>query len=104
DATDKLDEYLARGISTKAIALSYVFSLPEKVFMVLPAAVLFATVFSVGSMGRHSELTAAKASGRSFYRIVLPVVILGLTAAAVGLGIGELAPPATRRQLELLGE
>ncbi len=101
---DKLDEYLSRGISTKAIALSYVFSLPEKVFMVLPAAVLFATVFTIGAMGRHSELTAAKASGRSFHRMVLPLFLAGLLAAGAGLALGELAPPATRRQLELLGE
>ena len=104
ELTDKLDDYLARGLHTKAILLASFYSLPEKVFMVLPAAVLFATVFSVGAMGRHSELTAAKASGRSFYRIVLPAVLMGLAAAAAGLGIGELAPPATRRQLETLGE
>jgi lipopolysaccharide export system permease protein len=104
EVADKMDEYLARGLTTKAIATSYVFSLPEKVFMVLPAAVLFATVFSVGAMGRHSELTASKASGRSFLRIVAPLFMAGVLVAIAGLGIGELAPPATRRQLELLGE
>ena len=104
ELTDKLDEYLARGLGPKAIATSYIFSLPEKVFMVLPAAVLFATVFSIGAMGRHSELTAAKATGRSFFRIVLPVFLVGVLVAAAGIGIGEMAPPATRRQLELLGE
>jgi lipopolysaccharide export system permease protein len=104
EVTDKLDEYLARGLTTKAIATSYIFSLPEKIFMVLPAAVLFATVFSVGAMGRHSELTASKASGRSFLRIVAPLFLTGLLVAIAGLGIGEMAPPATRRQLELLGE
>jgi lipopolysaccharide export system permease protein len=30
-------------------------------FMVLPAAVLFASVFSIGALTRHSEITAAKA-------------------------------------------
>lgn len=104
ELTDKLDEYLARGLAPKAIATSYIFSLPEKVFMVLPAAVLFATVFSVGAMGRYSELTAAKATGRSFYRIVMPVFLAGVLVAGAALGVGELAPPATRRQLELLGE
>jgi lipopolysaccharide export system permease protein len=104
ELTDKLDDYMARGLSSKAIAWSYVYSFPEKIFMILPAAVLFATVFSVGAMGRHSELTAAKASGRSFYRIVFPVILLGLLAAAGGLVVGEIAAPATRRQLEQLGE
>jgi lipopolysaccharide export system permease protein len=104
ELTDKLDEYLARGLAPKAIAISYIFSLPEKIFMVLPAAVLFATVFSIGAMGRHSELTAAKATGRSLLRIVMPVFFAGFLVAAAAYGIGELAPPATRRQLELLGE
>ena len=42
-------------------------------FMVLPAAVLFATVFSIGALTRHSEITAAKASGISFYRFIAPI-------------------------------
>ena len=104
DLADRLDEYLARGLSTKAIALAYLFSFPEKLFMVLPAAVLFATVFTIGAMGRHSELTAAKATGRSFLRIVFPTMLAGLAAVGLGLGLAEMAPPATSRQAELLGE
>src|SRR5947208_13363018 len=63
DLTDKMDQYLSRGLKPLTVALSYVFDLPEKMFLVLPVAVLFATVFTVGSLGRHSELTAAKAQG-----------------------------------------
>jgi len=104
DLADRLDEYLARGLSLNRIAMAYVFGLPEKVFMVLPAAVLFATVFTIGAMGRHSELTAAKSSGRSFLRIVAPLLLAGLASVGLGLGLAEIAPPATTRQLELLGE
>jgi lipopolysaccharide export system permease protein len=104
ELTDKLDEYLARGLKPKAIALSYVFSIPEKVFLIVPAAVLFATVFSVVSMSRHAELTAQKASGRSFHRAMVPVLVASVLAALLGLGLGELAPLLKRRQLELLGE
>ncbi len=104
ELTDKLDQYLARGLKPKAIALSYVFSIPEKVFLIVPAAVLFATVFSVVSMSRHAELTAQKASGRSFHRAIVPVLVASVLAALLGLGLGELAPLLKRRQLELLGE
>lgn len=104
DATDQLDEYLSRGSEPAAIALSYVYSLPEKVFLIIPAAVLFATVFSIGVMGRHAELTAVKASGRSFHRLILPVLAGSVVAALLGLGLGELAPLVKRRQLELLRE
>ena len=104
DLTDKLDQYLSRGVSRGAVALSYVFDLPEKMFMVLPVAVLFATVFTVGSLGRHSELTAAKASGISFHRLVRPLFVAAGLAFLAGLLLGEIAPVATSRRLELLGE
>src|SRR6266436_4274991 len=69
DLTDKLDTYMARVIQRGVVALSYVFALPEKMFLVLPVSVLFATVFTVGALGRHSELTAAKASDRKSTRL-----------------------------------
>jgi len=104
ELTDKLDEYLSRGLAASAIALGYVYSLPEKVFLILPAAVLFATVFTVGSMSRHSELVAGKASGQSVHRLTLPALVAAAVATVVGLGLGELAPIVKRRQAELLGE
>jgi len=54
ELTDKLDDYMARGLSTKAIAWSYVYSFPEKIFMILPAAVLFATVFLLGALAFYA--------------------------------------------------
>jgi lipopolysaccharide export system permease protein len=104
DLTDKLDRYMSRGITKGAVALSYVYDLPEKMFLVLPVAVLFATVFTVGTLGRHSELTAAKASGISFHRLVRPLFLAAGTAFLVGLVLGEVAPVVATRRLELLGE
>jgi lipopolysaccharide export system permease protein len=104
DLTDKLDQYLSRGVSRGQVALSYFFDLPEKMFLVLPVAVLFATVFTVGSLGRHSELTAAKASGISFHRLVRPLFLAAGLAFIAGLVLGEIAPVATSHRLEMLGE
>jgi len=103
ELTENLDQYLLKDLAPADIALGYVFSLPDRIFLILPAAVLFATVFSLGNMARHFELVASKASGRSIYRTVVPVLLAALMATGIGLVIGELAPPATRRQLELLG-
>jgi len=73
-------------------------------FLVLPVAVLFATVFTVGALGRHSELTAAKASGISFHRLVRPLFVAAGLAFIAGLLLGEIAPVATSHRLEMLGE
>jgi len=104
ELTDNLDKYLSQGITPGDIALSYVFALPEKIFLVLPAAVLFATVFSVGAMARHSELIAGHASGWSFHRLIVPAIVAAVLATALGLALGELSPRTTRLQLEKLGE
>jgi lipopolysaccharide export system permease protein len=99
--TDSLNKLLDRGLSVRQIVVSYVYSIPENMFLVLPAAVLFATVFTVGSLARHSELTAAKAGGQSFRRLVLPLVLASVFATGLAVVVGELAPGSTARQLKI---
>jgi lipopolysaccharide export system permease protein len=102
DLTDNLDKYLGQNLSVGRIALSYVYWLPDSMFMVLPAAVLFATVFAIGSLTRHSEITAAKASGISFYRFIAPIFAGAIIATIVGLILGELAPITNKKRLDIL--
>lgn len=102
DLTDNLDTYLNRQLTQTDLLLSYVYWLPDSVFLILPAAVLFATVFSIGGLTRHSEITAAKASGISFYRVIAPIFAGALLATVAGLVLGELAPFANRKRQELL--
>ena len=102
DLVDNLDKYLSRQIPPADIALSYLYYLPESAFMVVPAAVLFATVFSVGSFTRHAEITAAKASGMSFYRLIIPIFVGAVIAFAMDLTLAELMPVTTRMRNELL--
>jgi LPS export ABC transporter permease LptG len=99
--TDNLNRLLDRGLTMKEITISYIYSIPENAFLVMPAAVLFATVFTVGTMGRHSELTAAKAGGQSFHRLMRPVFVAAALASVLAFLVGELAPGATARQLEI---
>ncbi|HEY0528050.1 MAG TPA: LptF/LptG family permease [Gemmatimonadaceae bacterium] len=102
DLTDNLDKYLGQHLSGGRIALSYVYWLPDSMFMVLPAAVLFATVFAIGALTRHSEITAAKASGISFYRFIAPIFVGAVLATILGLLLGEVAPITNKRRLEIL--
>ena len=104
DLTDHVQGYLDKQIPTRDIALSYLYWIPDSMFMVLPAAVLFATVFSIGGFTRHSEVTAAKASGISFYRLILPILLGSLLACGLDLGLGEVVPLSNRRRSELLQE
>jgi lipopolysaccharide export system permease protein len=104
DLTDHLQTYLSRQIPRADIALSYVYWMPQSMFMALPAAVLFATVFSIGGFTRYSEITAAKASGISFYRLTAPILLGALLAAAIDLTIAEIVPITDARRNDLLRE
>lgn len=104
DLVDNLRKYTDRQVPAADIALSYWYFLPDTMYKVLPAAVLFATVFTVGGLTRNAELTAAKASGMSFHRVVRPIFVLSMFAALLAMVIGELSPPANSMRLELLRE
>jgi lipopolysaccharide export system permease protein len=104
DLTDNLEKLLARNLPRQDIILSYVYWMPESMFMVLPAAVLFATVFSIGALTRHSEITAAKASGISFYRMSVPIFAGAILAAALDLALAEVVPVTNSKRNDLLAE
>jgi lipopolysaccharide export system permease protein len=104
DLTDNLDKYLNRQLPRSQIALSYLYFIPDSMFLVMPAAVLFATVFSIGALTRHSEITAAKASGISFYRLTLPIFLGAVFASALAVALGELVPITNARRADLLEE
>jgi len=104
DLTDHIERYLNRNVPGRDIFLAYVYSVPENVFFIIPAAVLFATVFSIGSLARHSELTAAKASGISFHRLVAPVFLVAAAIAVGAFFLGEFSPISNEKRAELLRE
>ena len=102
--TDNLRRLLGRDLSAATIALSYLYALPQNIATMMPAAALFAAVFTVGPLARHSELTAAKAGGVSFRRLARPIFLASALAALLCYYIGEWSTEATTRQLELQKE
>jgi lipopolysaccharide export system permease protein len=102
--TDNLRRLLDRQLTPGTIALSYLYSLPQNIAIMMPAAALFAAVFTVGPLARNSEITAAKAGGVSFHRLARPLFIASALAAVLCFYIGEWATQATTRQMELQKE
>ena len=104
DVTDNIDNYMERGIGGTKLALSYVYQFPLFMQYAFPIAALVATVFTIGGMTRHQEITAAKAGGISFYRIFLPIAALAVVLSVAAAGLGELVPITLRKRAEILGE
>lgn len=102
--TDTLDTYLAEGIGRGPVLLHYVYQFPFQMLLAFPIAALLAAVFAISRMTRDFEITAAKASGVSFYRLSLPLLVAGLLLSGVALGLTEIVPVTERKSAEALGE
>ena len=96
DFTERLDQYLDRGLTRTQIAQSYLYKLPEYLQYAFPIAALVATIFTIHSMTRHHEIVAAKAGGISFHRLMAPLVVLGLLLTVAALGLSEIVPRGNR--------
>ena len=104
DVTDNIDTYMEKGITGARLGLSYLYQLPLFVLYSFPIAALIATVFTIGGMTRHQELTAAKAGGVSFYRIFLPIAAMSVLLSIAAFGLGELTPITLQKRAVLMGD
>ncbi len=104
DLTDSLDSYLAQGASRMDVLWHYVYAAPHQALLAFPIACLLAAVFSVSSMTRSFEITAAKAGGVSFYRLTAPLLVTALGISLAALGLTELVPTTNRMADEALGQ
>ncbi|MDZ7270163.1 MAG: LPS export ABC transporter permease LptG [candidate division KSB1 bacterium] len=102
DLVEQLDAFLDRNVPWSIVAKYYLLYLPFIVVMSLPVAVLLASLFCMGTLAKHNELVAMKANGISLYRLLLPMVVLGIVVSLADLFVGEVvAPAANRRKREI---
>ena len=80
-----------RHIPLGTILLGQLYLFPSKISILVPAAVLFATVFTLNGMGRHSELTAVQGGGVSFYRLIAPMLLFATLAIPIDYELQEIA-------------
>jgi len=102
DLIENLDHFIDREVPKLIIAIYYFYYLPYIIILVLPIAMLLASLFSVGNLSRFNELTAMKASGISLYRIAIPLWGLGLIISLFALVFGEfVVPVASQKKFDI---
>lgn len=68
----------SKGVPLTVVALFFIYSLPPTLVISFPMATLLANLVSFGRMSSDSEVTAMKAGGYSFSRIVAPAILSGI--------------------------
>jgi lipopolysaccharide export system permease protein len=82
-----------------AALLVFVWSLPADIVLVIPMALLLGTLLAVQRLSGESEITAFKASGITFARIVAPLLAVGIVMSFVTLYLQEGVVPYANDQL-----
>src|SRR5580704_1557041 len=82
-----------------AALLVFAWSLPSDVVLVIPMALLLGTLLAVQRLSGENEITALKAAGITFARIVTPLLVVGLLMSVVTYFLQESVVPYAGDQL-----
>jgi len=94
---DLFDDIQQNKVKGKVVLHYYAFYAPEILHLVMPVAVLVATLTTFGVLTRRNEITAMKAGGISVFRATLPVILMGALGSLALFGMGEYLLPYTSR-------
>ncbi len=76
------------------VALFFAARMSPSLEYLIPAALLFATLYTLWQLGRNNEITAMRAGGVSVYLIAMPFLIIGFVMSLFSAVIKETAVPA----------
>ncbi len=73
-----LDELVGKGLDFSIILEFITYTMAMLMTNAMPLAMLLASIMTFGDLGENNELLAMKAAGISLYRIMKPVIVLGI--------------------------
>ncbi len=102
DFFEKVRVFAQHDPPLKTIALFFLLKLPRMFFEMIPLALLFATVLTMGHFSRTNEITAIRAGGISLIKVMSPLLGLGVLLGIL-LMIANLSfIPTSNRQSGLI--
>ncbi len=89
-----------KKIPILTVMLYFGYKIPFVVFLIIPVAVLLATISCFSLLLRNSEITAMKASGVSLYKIISPVLTTAFFISILAMGVNEFLVPLANTKAE----
>jgi lipopolysaccharide export system permease protein len=89
-------------IPIASIVRFYLYYSPTIFIQVTPMAVLLSTIYLLSNLNKHNEITAMKSSGMSLWRIIFPLLIIGLIIAGFVFIINDrIMPPTSKKAADI---
>jgi len=102
DLIEHLSDFIDKHVPLLTATAYYFYFLPFIIVLTMPVAMLLASMFAIGQLSRYNELAAMQSSGISLYRIVAPLLTIGLLVSASVFFFGEhIMTVANQRKAEI---
>jgi len=102
DALEHLDDFIDKQATMTIIAQYYFYFIPEIIKLIMPVALLLASLFVTARLSTQYELTAMKSSGISLYRIMVPYVVVALLVSFASVYFnGWIVPSANKKKFNI---
>ncbi|RAP24027.1 hypothetical protein DID73_01830 [Candidatus Marinamargulisbacteria bacterium SCGC AG-343-K17] len=90
------------GFSIASTVQLFVYKLPAVISLTLPMAILLATILVIGRLSADLEMVALRSAGVSLFRILIPIISIGLVVSLVNIIFNEIVVPRANYHAEIL--
>ncbi|MCG3166825.1 MAG: Lipopolysaccharide export system permease protein LptG [Bacteroidia bacterium] len=102
DISEKIDDFLEKGLSFKTIMTDYyIYFIPYFANLFAPLFIFIAVIFFTSKMASQTEIIAILNSGVSFWRFLVPYFVAATILVIISLAVNNLImPPANKHRIE----
>ncbi len=97
-----MDLIIDKGLGIGVVLRLFLHVLPFSLMVTIPTSVLFAVLATYGRLSSEGEAIALKTNGVSFYRLMVPSLVIGVAATLATLWIMVSLQPSSTRALTML--
>lgn len=98
DAMEKLDDFIDKQAGWDIILLYYLYFMPEIIKLIIPIAMLLASLFVTARLSAQGEWTAFKSSGASLYRLLFPYLLVAMLVSGLSIYFNGWVVPSANKE------
>jgi len=105
DLSDNLPDFLQGKVGLPTLVVYYKSQIPQIIVIALPIGCLLALLYSLTAMSRTNELISMLGAGKSVFRVLIPLFLVGLLLVGItGYFNYDQAPQAELKKKQMLRE
>lgn len=97
-----IDDIVKYKIPFISIAAFYVYYCPTIFIQVAPMAMLLSAIYILSNLNKHNEIAAMRSSGISLWRILTPILIIGLLVSTLVFIVNDRIVPMSSKVSSLI--